>query len=280
VRLTATFLAGHGATSARLDAELLIAHALGLRRIDLYLGYDRPLAEAQLAAIREPVRRRAAGEPVAYITGVREFYSRAFEVGPDVLVPRPETETLVQAVLDRVPAGAGCVMADLGTGSGCIAVTLAAERPRTTVVATDTSPAALAVAARNATRHGVEGRVALAQGEWAGALTAGVDVVVSNPPYLTTAELDDAPRDVRCFEPRGALDAGVDGLDAYRALLSSLPAKLRRPAVLALEVDPRRADDVLLLVTTTFPGAATAKLEDLAHDDRVVVAEIAGDPAV
>jgi release factor glutamine methyltransferase len=274
VKLTSTYLAEHGSSSARLDAELLIAHALGLRRIDLYLQFDRQIEEPDLAAIRQLVRRRGRGEPIAYISGAREFFSRSFEVGPDVLVPRPETETLVGAVLDGARDRENLVIADLGTGSGCIAVTLAAELPHARIIATDVSGAALEVARRNAVRHGVDERVTFAQGVWGGALETPVDVVVSNPPYVTVEEMQLLPRDVADFEPAIALAAGEDGLESYRSLLTSLPGKLCDNATIALEVDPRRADAVVQLVMAGYPSATTRIADDLTHSPRVVVARV------
>ncbi len=274
VRLTTTYLHERGSESARLDAELLVAHALGLRRIDLYLQFDRSLEEAQLAAIREVVRQRGSGRPIAYITGTREFFSRSFAVTPDVLVPRPETETLVQAVLACVRDEPGSTIADLGTGSGCIAITLAAELPGAHVIAADISDAALEVARQNAARHGVDERVQFVCGQWADALDRRVDVVVSNPPYVTASELATAPRDVRDFEPHLALHGGVEGLDAYRSLIASLPSKLQPRAHIALEADPRRTAAVRGLLASTFPRARTEIVDDLSRTPRVVLAHL------
>jgi release factor glutamine methyltransferase len=278
VKLTSTYLGDHGSTTPRLDAELLVAHALGLRRIDLYLQFDRIVDEEQLAAIRTLVRRRSAGEPIAYLTGTREFFSRSFEVTPDVLVPRPETETLVAGVLDELLHRRGATVADLGTGSGCIAVTLAAERDDLQLIATDISEAALAVAHGNAARHGVDGRVRFAQGSWGSALDKTVDVVVSNPPYITTEEMAHLPSDVAGFEPRIALDAGADGLDSYRHLMASLPGRLGPGGLILLEVDPRRAAAVAQLISATFDGASARIVDDLSRRARVVVASL-GEPA-
>ena len=277
LRLSTDYLAQHGSTSPRLDAELLLAHALDVRRLDLYLLHDRPLREPELGATRELVRRRASGEPVAYITGVREFYNRAFAVTPAVLIPRPETETLVEVALRRLRelnGGAGHTVADLGTGSGCIAVTLAAELPNLHVVATDISSAALGVARGNAITHDVDERLTLIDGDWAGPLTAPVDVVVSNPPYVTSEELAATARDVRDFEPPPALDGGSDGLDAYRALLASLHGATRPGATMLLEIDPRRAGLVADVVRSEFAGARVSFHEDLTRRDRVLEARL------
>ena len=276
LRLSTDYLAQHGSTSPRLDAELLLAHALGVRRIDLYLLHDRPLREPELGATRELVRRRGGGEPVAYITGVREFYNRAFAVTPAVLIPRPETETLVDVALRRLRElsdGGEPSVADLGTGSGCIAVTLAAEIATLHVVATDMSSAALDVARGNATTHEVEQRVTFIEGDWAGPLTTSVDVVVSNPPYVTSEELTATARDVRDFEPRLALDGGSDGLDAYRALVASLHRATHSATVL-LEIDPRRAGLVADIVRNQFAGAQISFHKDLTRRDRVLEARL------
>ena len=278
LRLSTVYLGEHGSGTPRLDAELLCAHALGLQRMDVYLQFDRPLRDGELDVIRELVRRRGRGEPVAYLSGVREFYGRSFAVDPAVLIPRPETETLVEVVLRHLRAGPdggrGARVADLGTGSGCIAVSLAAEMPGLRVVATDVSAAALVVAQRNAERHGVSERISFVQGSWGEALEGALDMVVSNPPYVTTDELAHADRDVRDFEPHVALLAGDDGLDAYRALLESLRGTLRDGARIILEVDPRRTETVRSLITAEFAGADTIVARDLAGRDRVVDAQL------
>ncbi len=269
LRLSTTYLGDHGSTSARLDSELLCAQALGLRRIDLYLQFDRPLDEQELTSIRELVRRRGKGEPVAYITGTREFYGRSFRVTPDVLVPRPDSETLVQRAVAflRDRPGAELRVADLGTGSGCIAVTLGAEVPGMRVLATDVSAAALEVARTNAAALGVP--VEFIECSWADALEGDFDLIVSNPPYVTTEEFEAVDRDVRDFEPRGALLAGDDGLDAYRALLASIRDHVVAVRLM-LEVDPRHADAVTALVGATFPGATIDPVPDLTGRVRVI----------
>jgi release factor glutamine methyltransferase len=273
VRLSTTYLGDHGSSSARLDSELLCAQALGLRRIDLYLQFDRPLDEQELASIRELVRRRGKGEPVAYITGTREFYGRPFTVTPDVLIPRPDTETLVQRAVAylRDRPGAELRVADLGTGSGCIAITLGAEVPGMRVFATDVSAAAIDVARANATALGID--VEFVEASWADPLDGTFDLIVSNPPYVTTEELAAVDRDVRDFEPVGALLGGDDGLDAYRALLASIHDHVSA-ARLMLEVDPRHADAVAILVSETFPGAVTSPVPDLTGRTRVLDVEL------
>lgn len=272
LRLSTTYLGDHGSSTARLDSELLCAQALGIRRLDLYLQFDRPLDEHELTAIRELVRRRGKGEPVAYITGTREFYGRSFTVTKDVLIPRPDTETIVERALDALRALEGPArVADLGTGSGCIAITLAAEVPGADVVATDVSGAAIEVARGNAERLDVV--ATFVESSWADALDGSFDLVVSNPPYVTTAELDGVDRDVRDFEPHGALLGGEDGLDAYRALLASLRAHATASR-LVLEVDPRRAGAVGAMVQAALPGMTVSTVPDLTGRTRAIDAEL------
>ncbi|MGA7988361.1 MAG: peptide chain release factor N(5)-glutamine methyltransferase [Candidatus Dormiibacterota bacterium] len=273
LRLSTTYLGDRGSTSARLDAELLCAQALGVKRLDLYLQFDRPLDKDELSAIRELVRRRGKGEPVAYITGVREFYGRSYAVTPDVLIPRPDTETIVERAIGvlRARGDAPARVADLGTGSGCIAITLAAEIPGAAVIATDIHPAALDVARANADRLGVA--VTFVEGSWADSLEGTFDLVVSNPPYVTTEELRAVDRDVRDFEPAAALLGGDDGLDAYRGLLASLQGHVAASRIL-LEVDPGRAGAVAALFAMGLPGATTSMVQDLTGRARVVDVEV------
>jgi release factor glutamine methyltransferase len=281
LRLSTRFLSERGSDSPRLDAELLTAHSLGLRRIDLYLQHDRPLGEDELEPVRALLRRRAAGEPVAYLVGEREFYGRPFRVTPDVLIPRPETETLVERALRWARAtagdgGQGLRLADAGTGSGCIACSMAAELPGAVVTAGDLSAAAVAVARDNAARLGVADRVTVGEGSWDAPLVAHApfDALLSNPPYVTTGEMEGLMREVRDHEPRLALEAGEDGLDAYRELLLRCLPLVRPGGYLALEIDPRRGDAVVALVTAGRPGSEVAVVDDLAGRARVVEARL------
>ncbi|HZB97826.1 MAG TPA: peptide chain release factor N(5)-glutamine methyltransferase [Candidatus Sulfotelmatobacter sp.] len=286
LRLSTDYLARHGSSSPRLDAELLLAQVLGLRRIDLYLQFDRPLRDEELADARELVRRRGTGEPVAYLTGRREFYGREFRVSRDVLIPRPETETLVERALmwARRVAGeerTGLRIADLGTGSGCIACTLAAELPGAVVVGTDASSAALEVAAANAARLGLHERVRLVLRDWTAPpddVDERFDMIVSNPPYVTTGELEELARDVRCFEPPSALDGGEDGLSAYRGLLPFAAGAMATPGYLAVEVDPRRAAAVAALIASALPDSDPVVVSDLAGQPRVVEVAVRSGP--
>lgn len=267
-----------GIASARLDAQVLLAHVLRCDRVALYTAFDKPLAAGELAAYRGLIRRRLAGEPVAYLVGEREFWSVPLAVTPDVLVPRPDTETLVQVALDLVDARVGgrgaradaeVRIADIGTGSGAVAIALARELPRASVVATDVSDAALAVAARNVDRHGVGGRVSLARGDLTAALPAGdaFDLIVANLPYIPTAELAQLPADVR-REPRLALDGGADGLAVIARLVAAAPAHLAAGGAIALEHAADQAGAVAAhLAGAGFRDVATHR--DLARHPRV-----------
>lgn len=253
LKTTQDYFAAKGIDSPRLDAEVLLAHVLKVGRVHLYTHHDRPLDTAERDAYRELVRRRAAREPVAYILAEREFYGRAFTVTRDVLVPRPETEHLVDAVLAwaRERGLAAPRLADLGTGSGAIAVTLAAELPDAHVVATDLSPAALEVARGNAARLGVGERVELLHGDLLAPLAAlserRFDVIASNPPYVPETDRRDLQPEVRDHEPAMALFAGADGLAVIRRLVAEAGAFLGRPGLLAFEIGAGQAAAVRAL---------------------------------
>lgn len=273
---TARDLATRGIESARLDAELLVAHALGLRRLDLYLRIDQPLTEPELASIRALVERRRRREPVAYILGHRDFYNRRFAVDARALVPRPETEHVVEAALERLKArGEGPLrVLDLGTGTGAIAITLALELPAVTVDAVDLSEAALSLARENVAAHGVADRVALHHGSlYKPVGDARYDLVVSNPPYIPTAECDALMPDVARFEPRLALDGGDDGTLVLRALVAGAPAHLLPGGSLVVELHHDQGPVATALASAAgFPTVAFAR--DYARLDRVLTADL------
>lgn len=251
---------------ARLEARVLAAFAWGVTPAWL-IAHDTDLVHPEDAARFDALLgRRRAGEPVAYLTGAREFYGRAFEVSPDVLIPRPDTELLVERALARMPPDRGVDVLDLGTGSGCIAITLALERPAARVTATDRSSAALAVARRNAARLGAD--IAWRSGDWFQGLDARqFDVIVSNPPYVATGDAHLRDGDVR-FEPPGALAAGPDGLDDLRQLCASAPDHLRPGGWLLLEHGYDQAETVrdlleaagLVAIDTWFDLAGQARV--------------------
>ncbi|MEP0848100.1 MAG: peptide chain release factor N(5)-glutamine methyltransferase [Phycisphaerae bacterium] len=237
---TRDYFRQHGLESPRLCAELLLAHALGCERIELYTRYELQPSDETLAAFRESVVQAADGRPIAYLTGCKDFFSLTFEVTPDVLIPRPETEVLVERTI-RLVRDEGLAqprILDIGTGSGCIAIALAKHLPDARLHASDVSAAALNVAQRNAQRHGVAERIELRCGDlfdpWPDA--APFDLVVSNPPYVATAEAASLPRCVREFEPQQALFAGSDGLSIVRRLVAEAPARLRPDGHLLFEV--------------------------------------------
>lgn len=216
----------------RVDARVLACHILGVERAWLATHPMHVLTESQDAQFESAVVQRALGWPVAYLTGSREFYGRDFAVGPAVLIPRPETETLVEAALERIAAGAAVL--DLGTGSGAVAVTLACERPGARVFATDLSEDSLALGRANAARHGAS--VTFACGSWYSPVAGQrFDLIVSNPPYVAAADRHLAEGDLR-FEPRGALtDESADGLDSIRAIVSGAPGHLKSGGWLLIE---------------------------------------------
>jgi len=267
---TQGFFSKGGVDAPRLTAEILLAHALSCDRIRLYLDFDKPLGAPELSAFRDLVRRRAAGEPTAWLTGRRAFLGHAFRVGPQVLVPRPETELLVEAAIARLPPGGALL--DLCTGSGCIAISVALARPDARVVATEISPEALAVARENAEALGA--RVELLEGDLDAPVAAGerFDVIVSNPPYVPSGEIPGLAREVR-REPRLALDGGVDGLDVLRRIVSCAPSRLRPDGLLVLEMHETHALPLPALCLAA--GFATAEVgRDLAALPRWVVARL------
>jgi release factor glutamine methyltransferase len=233
-----------GIDSPRLDAELLVSHALDLARVALYMDLDRPLAPSELDAIRALVKRRRGREPIAYIVGVREFWKRDFAVSPAVLVPRPDTEILVSEALARLPIEQEARVLDLCTGSGILAITLAAERPLVRAIGTDLSPEALTIATQNAARHGVADRVDLRLGDLAMPVRdeAPFDVIVSNPPYIPTREVDALMPEVSRHEPRMALDGGEDGFAFHRRLVSEAAPRLVPGGSLLVEVGQGQAE--------------------------------------
>lgn len=263
---TKEYLSGRGVANARLEAEWMLCAALGLDRVGLYLNFERPLNETELAAYRAMVTRRARREPLQHILGSQEFFGLEFEVTPDVLIPRHDTETLVTEALKRAP-GARSVL-DIGTGSGCIAVALASHLPEAAVTVIDISEAALAVARRNAAKH-------CATIEFLhGSLLEPVagqrfDLVVSNPPYIPTSDIAGLEPEVRDYEPAAALDGGADGLNAYRSLIPAAWACLNPGGWLLVEVGIGQSDQVTALFRQNdFEAIQTAR--DPGEIERVV----------
>jgi release factor glutamine methyltransferase len=231
-----------GSDTPVLDARLLLQAAGGMTREELILGPDRALTEEQLARYERFIARREQHEPVSRILGTREFYGRTFRVTPATLDPRPDTETLIDAALPMMPQGARIL--DLGTGTGAIAVTLLAERPDASGIATDLSPEALAVAQANAEANGVAQRLGFAQGSWFEPVSGLFDMILSNPPYIPESEIEGLSADVRNFDPRLALLGGNDGLDPYRVIASRSAAHLAAGGHVLVEIGAGQAEDV------------------------------------
>jgi len=269
LRRSTTWLGDQGIENSRLDAEILVAHGLGMGRLDLYLAFDRPVDEAERARIRALVRERGRHVPVAYLTGEREFHSLAFHVEPGVLVPRPETEHLVEVVLPIVEDDERPVFADVGTGSGCVAISLLVEAPRALAYATDISPRAIEVARGNATRHDVLDRLVLLEGDLLEPVrdTADwgrLDAVACNPPYILRDD-ESVERGVREHEPPEALFVeGDDPLAPARRVAETAREGLLHGGVLALEIGFGSGE------------AARRMLDELGYVDVRLTADLAG----
>jgi release factor glutamine methyltransferase len=242
LRWTAGYFRERGLDSPRLDAELLLADTLGVDRVGLYLRYDQPLTDEELAAYRRRVARRVKNEPVAYILGKAEFWSLSLKVAPAVLIPRPDTEVLVEEALVR--GGERARVLDVGTGSGAIVLALASERPDWSFAALDLSQEALQIAQENARRHEMDGRISFVHGDLAHLPEGPFDLIVANPPYVPRGELAGLMADVRDYEPVQALDGGEDGLDAYRALAAQAISRLSPGGCLLVEIGARQQNDV------------------------------------
>jgi release factor glutamine methyltransferase len=269
---TTGWLEARGSESPRLDAEVLLASVRGCPRIALYTAFDTPVPDAERARFRDLVRRRGAGEPVAYLVGSREFFSLPFAVSPAVLVPRPETEGLVVRAIDLCRAAPpGRRVLDVGTGSGAIAVAIARHVPTARLVATDTSAAAIDVARGNAARHGVAERIEFAVtdlvpdgGPW--------DLIVSNPPYVREDEFDTLPADVRLHEPRSALVAGPTGVEVVARLVAAAAGALVPGGWLLVEIGPATVAAAEALVAESPALLPEPTLKDLAGLPRIIQA--------
>lgn len=273
---TTGHLQKHGSETPRLEAEILLAHSQKCKRIELYTNYDLELTDAVRATMRDLVNRRAKHEPVAYLVGYREFFSLEFRVTKDVLIPRPETETLVMEALAVMKPLPTPIVLDLCTGSGCVAVAIAKNCPTATVTATDISPAALAIAGENASKHKVSDRVSLVEGDLFTALPGETrfDVIVSNPPYIPSADMATLQADVQQYEPRLALDGGHDGLDVIRRILVDAKSHLKPGGWLMCEFTPEQAAAIQTLATD-HGYTDVAIVKDTAHEPRFLRARLA-----
>ncbi|MFW6044771.1 MAG: peptide chain release factor N(5)-glutamine methyltransferase [Planctomycetota bacterium] len=275
---TTEYFEENGIDDARLNAELLLSEVTGLERVMLYARFERKLTPEQRAELRKMVKRRADRYPLQYMLGYTEFYGRRFEVDENVLVPRPETELVVDKCLEKLPnEEGGYRVLDVGTGSGVIAVTLACERGETSVLATDTSETALSIARRNAAKHGVENRIEFRAGHLFEPLTGseegregGVDLIVSNPPYIPTESIPDLQPEVSEWEPREALDGGENGLQLIGEILSGAARYIDSDGWLILEIGEDQADTIQDMAESDGYDASSMEVMDDDRGPRVV----------
>lgn len=271
---TCEFLERKGDEHPRRSAEWLLSAATGLSRVELYAYFDRPLSADERERYRSLVSRRAGGMPLQYVTGEMPFRHLVVHVEPGVFIPRPETEVLVDVVLEHIAALPEPVVVDLCTGSGCIAVSVAKEHPGARVWAVDTAPLAVETARRNALHAGVEDRVQVVHGDLLDPLPqdllGAVDFIVSNPPYVPSADLPDLPVEVLGFEPHLALDGGPDGLDVFRRIVADAHALLAPGGGIAVELDTTRVSVAATMLEELYEGVEARK--DLTGRDRLVYA--------
>ncbi len=262
-----------GSPTPALDAQLWLAHVCGLTRAQLLARPERVVTPAQAARFSAGLARLAAGEPLRYLTGRAEFHGLAFRVSPATLIPRPETEHLVDAALELIPdvAPSGFLVADIGAGSGCIAVTLAVKRPAIHVFAVDVSSAALEVAERNAEQHGVAKRITFLPGHLLAPLPVQVDLIAANLPYVADREWDDLPISVREYEPAGALRGGTEGLDLIDELLEQAPSALHSGGSILLESGAAQGPAALALAQCRCPAGTVRLEQDYAGRDRLLI---------
>jgi release factor glutamine methyltransferase len=286
LKVTTDYLEKKEIESPRLSAEILLAHQLEIDRIKLYLRFDQPLHEKEVSGYRSLIKRRLSREPIQYITGVQEFWSMDFRVGPQVMVPRPETELLVEHVLGlcrgKGSTGGSCVrILDLGTGCGAIAVAIARELEGAAVWASDVSQDALDMARQNAKKHEVEEKIEFVLSDlWQGFSNPELtfDVIVSNPPYIKSEAMDSLPPEVRDYEPRRALDGGAEGMFYIRDIIQEAPRHLNPGGWILLEMDPDQTKQALGLVEASNSYGRKVRFKDYSHNHRVVMAQKIDEP--
>lgn len=276
VKWTTAYFSSHRIESARSEVEILLAHALGVRRIDLYLNFDQPLCEHELKHFKALIKRRLDSEPVAYITGTREFWSLPLAVTPSVLIPRPETECLVEAVLPFLddPGGPPKRVLDMGTGSGAIIVALAHEHPEHQYVGMDRSVGALHIARKNARTHKLANRTDWFCGNWDRALAPereSFDLIVSNPPYIRSSDMNRLQPEIRNYEPQMALDGSADGLQCIRRIIASAHRYLKASGLVALEIADDQAQQVKTLAREAGRYEPVQIVQDYSRHDRVAL---------
>lgn len=276
IRWTTGYFNRHGIEGARNDAEILLAHTLRMRRLDLYLNHDQPLCEEELRRFKVSIKRRMDREPVAYITGTREFWSLELAVNPSVLIPRPETECLVEAVLPFLKQDIGLPrrVLELGAGSGAIIIALAHEHPEHRFVAMDRSITALATARENARRHKLDHRIDWFCGNWDQALAperALFDLMVANPPYIRGGDMEHLQPEIRDHEPRLALDGGGDGLACIRSIIRAATHYLKPAGRLVLEIGFDQGEAVTAIAGQRGQFQQATIMKDYSGHDRIVM---------
>lgn len=271
---TEKFFAQKGLESPRLDAQVLLAHVLGCDRIHIYTRFDESTADDRRTQFRDLVRRRVEGCPVAYLVGRKEFYQLAFEVTPAVLIPRPATEAVVLAALERAKPLSAPRILDVGTGSGCIAISIAKQHLGAQIIATDVSEEALVVARRNAETLGTSSRLSVVRSDLFAELARddAFDLIVSNPPYVRSGDIAQLSADIRDHEPRLALDGGADGFAVIDRLLAEAPSRLRPGGWLVIEIGADQPDEMLARLNTISDLVDGQILPDRDGHARVAVA--------
>ena len=275
LKWTEQYFGGKGVESPRLDAEVLLSHVLKKERIYLYVHFDQPMEAEELAAYKELIKQRVNHVPVAYLLGQREFMGLTFKVTPATLIPRPDTEILVQAAVERLRGRVQCSFADIGTGSGAICLSVLSFVPGSSAVTVDISPEARAVAEENAENLGLSKRIEFFTGDLLEPVKdRKFTAILSNPPYIPEKDIEGLQEEVRCQEPYGALSGGQDGLDFYRRLCQEAPALLEEGGFMAFEVGVGQAAKVAALAKENPLIDRTEILKDLAGIERVVIAYI------
>lgn len=273
LRWTSNFFEHHGIDSPRLTAEILLARCLSLSRLDLYLRFDQPLTEKERSRFKTMVQRRIRREPLAHITGEAGFWNLDLKVGPEALVPRQDTETLVEAALKVIPEKKTFLALDLGTGTGCIALAIASERPEVKFVACDLSFPALILARKNIFENGLHNQVFPVNSDWCSGFCRKpvFDLVVSNPPYIPSAHIEALAPEVRDHDPPLALDGGPDGLSIYRKLASEIHGLLKQDGLLLLEIAYNQKKEVRSIFEKTACYTFLSSFCDLGGHERVLL---------
>lgn len=281
IRVTSEYLSEKGVDSPRLSAEILLAHHLKMKRIDLYLDLDRPLTDQEISGYRTLIRRRAMREPIQYITGIQEFWSLEFHVNPEVMIPRPETEILVEQAIrllrhkGQSPESSAPIL-EIGTGSGIIAISIVKEIQDVLIYATDISEGALNVAMKNAIKHNLHERIRFFVGDIFEPLKQNKSVfqmILSNPPYIPTPDISSLQVEVKDYEPHVALNGGEDGLEIIKRIIGGAHLFLAHDGWLILEMDPRQMDRAVGLLEETHMFGNYKIKKDYSNNDRVLMAQ-------